>query len=229
MDCRGITVIHSSADEGLGRGCLSNDGRNKTEFEVFFPSTCPYVLSVGGTQGVFPETAWSAGSGGFSRYFPRPWYQNMAIKTYLGEVPQDTKNYYSNFTSFNGRGFPDVAAHSIGPGYPVFYRGDWNFAGGNSASAPVWAAIIALLNDARLSVGKPALGFVNPLLYYLGSTGLTDIIAGGSVGCNGKITTDNIKLGYIPWASWNATAGWDPVTGLGVPNFAWLKELVLSI
>lgn len=104
-----------------------------------------------------------------------------------------------------------------------------NFGGGNSAAAPVWAAIIALLNDARLSIGKPALGFVNPLLYYLRSTGLTDITAGGSVGCNGKNNTDNIKLGYIPWASWNATAGWDPVTGLGVPNFARLKEIVLSI
>lgn len=229
MDCRGITVIQSSADEGLGRGCLSNDGKNKTQFEVFFPSTCPYLLSVGGTQGVFPEIAWSAGSGGFSRYFPRPWYQDGAIESYLSEVPQDTKNYYTNFTNFNGRGFPDVAAHSIGPGYPVFYRSDLNLGGGNSAAAPVWAAIIALLNDARLSVGKPALGFVNPLLYYLGSKGLTDITTGESVGCKGENTTNNIKLGYIPWASWNATAGWDPVTGLGVPNFAWLKELVLSI
>ncbi|KAH8694224.1 tripeptidyl peptidase A [Talaromyces proteolyticus] len=230
MGLRGITVVESSADEGLGRGCLSNDGNNKTQFEVFFPSTCPYLLSVGGTQETDPEIAWTAGSGGFSNYFPRPWYQEDVITTYLGYVDPDTKSYYTNFTNFEGRGFPDVAAHSLGPGYGVFYKGNLVNAGGNSAAAPVWAAIIALLNDARLSAGKPALGFLNPLLYHLGSTNLNDITAGGSVGCSGihsKNSTDPSKRGFIPWASWNATVGWDPVTGLGTPNFSKLKETVL--
>ncbi len=122
---------------------------------------------------------------------------------------------------------------------------------------PVFASVIALLNDARFRAGKSALGFLNPWRKYIISdqihrfqkartqtlttfftvystafTALTDITAGGSVGCNGiNGQTEQPVVGgsIIPYASWNATTGWDPVTGLGVPNFEKLLKLALEL
>ena len=116
--------------------------------------------------------------------------------------------------------------------YAIAYFGQLYGNGGTSAAAPVVAAIIALLNDARLRAGKRALGFINPLLYLIGSSALNDIVSGGSVGCNGVNGQNGNPVpggGIIPFASWNATAGWDPVTGLGTPNFEKLRALVLSL
>lgn len=104
--------------------------------------------------------------------------------------------------------------------------------GGTSAAAPVFAGIIALLNDARLRGGKKQLGYLNPWLYSIGFKGFTDITSGGSVGCTGIDEQTRKPIpgdpGIIPYASWNATTGWDPVTGFGVPNFEKLLELVMA-
>jgi tripeptidyl-peptidase I len=70
------------------------------------------------------------------------------------------------------------------------------------------------------------------LLYATAFTSLNDITAGGSMGCNGFNAQSGEEVPWasiIPFASWNATQGWDPVTGLGTPNFEKLKALVLSI
>jgi len=74
------------------------------------------------------------------------------------------------------------------------------------------------------------LGFLNPWLYAVGVSGLTDIIDGGSVGCNGVNGQNGepVEGGVIPFATWNATVGWDPVTGLGVPDFGKLVELAVA-
>lgn len=219
---RGITVLESSGDLGVGAGCLSNDGKNKTQFDAIFPATCPYITAVGGTQAVTPEIAWTASSGGFSYYFPRPWYQRKAIETYLGLLDDSTKQYYSQYTNFEGRGFPDVAAHSLLPDYQVVGGGELQRSGGTSAASPVFAGIIALLNDARLSAGKPTLGFLNPFIYYAGYKGLNDITGGKSIGCNGVNGQTGGTVpggGVVPGAAWNCTTGWDPATGLGTPDF----------
>jgi tripeptidyl-peptidase-1 len=95
----------------------------------------------------------------------------------------------------------------------------------------VVAGILALLNDARFRVGKGPLGFINPWLYSIGWTALNDITAGSSVGCNGINGQTGAAIpggGVIPYATWNATVGWDPVTGLGTPNFELLKKLVVG-
>ena len=68
----------------------------------------------------------------------------------------------------------------------------------------VTAAIIALLNDARLRAGKPALGFLNPWLYSSGYKGFTDITAGQSDGCNGQNTqtgsgVNGVSLAMTLW------------------------------
>jgi tripeptidyl-peptidase-1 len=78
-------------------------------------ATCPYVLSVGGTVSWNPEVAWDGSSGGFSYYFKRPWYQEVAVNMYLDKLDDDTKDYYSSYVDFSGRGFPDVAGHSVNP------------------------------------------------------------------------------------------------------------------
>jgi tripeptidyl-peptidase-1 len=75
------------------------------------------VTAVGGTSDVTPEVAWNASSGGFSNYFPRAWYQQSAVKTYFTHVTAETKEYYSKYADFSGRGFPDVSAHSLYPEY----------------------------------------------------------------------------------------------------------------
>lgn len=71
---------------------------------------------MGGTVSFNPEVAWDGSSGGFSYYFSRPWYQELAVGSYLAEhVSAETKEYYSSYVDFSGRGFPDVAAHSVSP------------------------------------------------------------------------------------------------------------------
>ena len=229
---RGITVLESSGDLGVGAGCKSPT--NRTQFNAIFPATCPYLTTVGGTVALQPEKAWVGSSGGFSEYFRRPWYQNSAVGTYLkSHISPATQKYYSAYTDFQGRGFPDVSAHSASPYFATFYNGKLEGNGGTSASVPLFSGIVALLNDARLRAGKSSLGWLNPLLYSReGQKALTDITLGNSVGCNGKNTQSGGNeppgSGIVPYAAWNATPGWDPVTGLGTPNFGKLKSLVLS-
>ena len=93
----------------------------------------------------------------------------------------------------------------------------------NSASAPVFAGIVSQLNAVRLAEGKSRMGFLNPWLYTTGESGFTDIIIGGSRGCSGG--AHGIS---VPFASWNATTGWDPATGLGTPLFSKLAQLAIS-
>jgi tripeptidyl-peptidase I len=116
MGLRGISILESSGDTGVGAACLANDGSNRKEFTPTFPGSCPYVITVGGTQAVKPEVAWIGSTGGFSNYFPTAWYQKDAVATYLDKhIAADVKTYYKPFTNFSGRGFPDIAAHSLPP------------------------------------------------------------------------------------------------------------------
>jgi tripeptidyl-peptidase I len=106
--------------------------------------------------------------------------------------------------------------------YRIFYNGSATADAGTSAAAPVIAGIVGLLNDARLKVGKPTMGFINPWLYNIkNGVGLTDITSGSAVGCTGFDPHGKPVPGggVIPYATWNGTQGWDPATGLGVPNF----------
>ena len=111
----------------------------------------------------------------------------------------------------SGRAIPDVAA--LGTNYQVVAGGKGNVdsVSGTSASTPVFAALIALVNEQRQKDGKPSLGFLNPALYQLGSVGF-DVVSGSNKasGCA---------------AGFPATVGWDAVTGLGTPLLASLYKL----
>lgn len=72
------------------------------------------------------------------------------------------------------------------------------------------------------------MGFLNPWIYSVGYKGLNDIVVGGSRGCTGKDIYSGLPAPFVPYASWNATPGWDPVTGYGTPDFMKLLELSSS-
>ncbi|EPS35537.1 hypothetical protein H072_11076 [Dactylellina haptotyla CBS 200.50] len=211
LGLRGVSVLFSSGDSGPGDNCVNKAG--KKAFVPTFPATCPFVTSVGGTVGVEPEKAVSFSSGGFSNYFARPDYQNAAVSNYLSTA-SDAKTFKDYFNA-TGRAFPDISAQ--GSRFHVYVGGFDQLVSGTSASSPAFAAVISLLNGDRIAKGKKPLGFLNPWLYGVATEkkGLMDITQGTSRGCSGTITG----------AGWKATTGWDPVTGLGTPDFSVLQNL----
>jgi len=221
LGSRGVTVVFSSGDSGVGSACQSNDGKNTTKFQPQFPAACPFVTSVGSTR-YLNETATFFSSGGFSDYWKRPSYQDDAIQAYLHLLGEGNQPYFNR----SGRGFPDVSAQGFG--FRVYDKGILRAYQGTSASAPAFAGLVALLNDARLRANKPSLGFLNPLLYS-NPNALNDVVLGGSTGCDGLARFHGPPNGspVILHAAWNATRGWDPVSGLGTPNFPKLLKAAL--
>ncbi|KAJ5949891.1 Peptidase S8/S53 subtilisin/kexin/sedolisin [Penicillium verhagenii] len=217
LGSRGVSIIFSSGDSGVGAACETNDGTNATHFPPQFPASCPWVTSVGATTHIAPEKAVYFSSGGFSDLWSRPSYQDEVVEAYLDKLGDQ----WSGLFNPSGRAFPDVAAQ--GENYAIYEKGSLSAVDGTSCAAPTFAGVIALVNDALIQAGKPALGFLNPWLYSTsGQAALNDITTGGSTGCNGNARFGGASNGgpVVPYASWNATEGWDPVTGLGTPDFA---------
>ncbi|THZ05120.1 subtilisin-like protein [Aureobasidium pullulans] len=213
LAARGVSVIFSSGDTGVGPSdaCISNSNSSQSMFLPAFPASCPWVTAVGATQDFEPEVAVSAfGSGaGFSDHFAMPDYQVDAVNGYLEKIGDMHTGLYNR----SGRAYPDVAAQGVRIAIVTELR---QIAGaGTSASAPIFAAVIALVNDARLAAGKPVLGFLNPWIYGGAFAAFTDVKDGSSVGCD----TDGFP----------AADGWDAVTGFGTPNFTKLVEEALSV
>ncbi|KAF9966301.1 hypothetical protein BGZ73_001075 [Actinomortierella ambigua] len=210
LGARGVSVIVPSGDGGVGDGdrdpatqhCFTNDGRNITRFQPVFPATCPFVTSVGATAGINPEVAVSRffSGGGFSWYFPQATYQAALVDAYLDKLP---KGLYKGLYNAKGRAYPDVSAQ--GENYRIWLSGRPMKIGGTSASTPTFAAVISRLNERRFSQGKKPLGFLNPWLYGGGKGALNDILSGHNSGCGTE--------------GFSAAPGWDPVTGLGTPDF----------
>ena len=162
-------------------------------------------------------------SGGFSNVFRRPGYQVDAVEQYLHCHGNKTN---STLFSREGRAFPDVASQAVN--FIVYDKGLPTRVSGTSAAAPVFAAIIANINVIRFAAGLPSMGFLNPFLYGRGRAGLTDITEGGSTGCLGWSPSIGFNGKFVPYAGWNATEGWDPVTGLGTPLFQKLAQASLQ-
>ncbi|KAH9166016.1 subtilisin-like protein [Lactarius sanguifluus] len=201
----GVSVLIATGDDGVGLGdCMADDG--SVQFSPTFPATCPYVTAVGGTTGHGPEIAASISGGGFSNIFRRPNYQEQAVTEFLRHLGNQYEGKY-NATS---RGIPDISAQALN--FPIILKGEKQVGDGTSASAPVVAGIISLLNDYLISRGKVSLGFLNPWLYGTGKNGLTDITSGSNPGCN----TDGFS----------AVEEWDPVTGVGTPDFQRLLAIL---
>ncbi|KAJ6111815.1 hypothetical protein N7523_007876 [Penicillium sp. IBT 18751x] len=109
LGARGVSVIFSSGDSGVGSSCQSNDGSKRTKFIPEFPASCPFVTSVGGTYGIKPEEAADFSGGGFSDLFPRPAYQDQAVQGFLDRMDHE---HWKDLYNPKGRGIPDVAAQA---------------------------------------------------------------------------------------------------------------------
>ncbi|KAF2192127.1 subtilisin-like protein [Zopfia rhizophila CBS 207.26] len=216
VGARGTSLLFSSGDRGLGgtNKCYSNDGKNTYGFLADFPVSCPFVTGVGATMNFEPEEAvyrparntstgfrdlYASGSG-FSAYFERPKYQDKVVTQYI----KNLNGLYDGSYSKGGRAYPDISAQGLQFAY--FWNGTEGTISGTSASCPLAAGIISLVNDALIASGKRQLGFLNPWLYSKGYKGFTDITVGYSYGCNVQ--------------GFPVTEGWDPITGYGTPNFA---------
>ena len=189
----GVTICVAAGDDGSTDGVT--DGLN----HVDFPASSPNVLACGGTEliasgnTITSETVWNelannegATGGGISDVFPLPNWQ-----TGIGVPPS------ANPTHTVGRGVPDVAGDADpATGYVTLVDGDSEVIGGTSAVAPLWAGLIALMNQ---SIGK-SVGFINPLLYKTASTA-ADFH---------EITSGNN-------GAYSAGPGWNACTGLGSP------------
>ncbi|KAG9236157.1 putative Tripeptidyl-peptidase SED2 [Amylocarpus encephaloides] len=223
LGARGVSLLVSSGDGGVGDDpsvCVTNDGKNTTTFLAAFPAGCPYVTTVGATMNFEPEVSayrapglgpdgrlhgFYASGSGFSSYFPRPKYQNSVVPAYVKSL----KGLYDGLYDKHGRGYPDLSAQGL---YFAFVQNlTEGSISGTSASCPLMASIISLVNDALISSHRPPLGFLNPWLYAKGYKGFTDILSGNSQGCG--------VTGFP------VTKGWDPITGFGTPNFPELVRL----
>ncbi|KDR71935.1 hypothetical protein GALMADRAFT_74434 [Galerina marginata CBS 339.88] len=203
LGARGTSILFASGDGGVSG---SQSATCKT-FVPTFPSGCPFMTSVGATSGNPTETAATFSSGGFSNYFGQPTYQSAAVKAYLTALGTTNSGKFNT----SGRAFPDVSAQ--GENVEIIIAGTSEPVAGTSCSSPIFASVIALLNDQLIAAGKPPLGFLNPFLYSAaGQAALNDITTGNNPGCSTN--------------GFPAKAGWDPVTGLGTPNFAKLKAAV---
>jgi tripeptidyl-peptidase-1 len=140
-----------------------------------------------------------------------PSYQSTAVKSWFkNHAPSYGADRYNN--TQQTRGFPDISAN--GANYVVAIDGKWALVYGTSASSPTLGSILTLINEARFAIGKGSIGFINPTAYQYPQV-FNDITQGGNQGCNTP--------------GFQATTGWDPVTGLGTPNFPKMLPLFLSL
>lgn len=239
LGMQGVSIILASGDSGVAArstddgnsdGCLGNG-------EVFnpdFPASCPYLTAVGAT---YLPTGASAGQdaevavsrfpsgGGFSNIYPRPSYQDEALEAYFTNSNPPYASYNTSGTNnpsesvtnggiYNraGRGYPDVSA--VGDNVVIFLNGMPTLIGGTSASAPVFASILTRINEERIAAGKSTVGFVNPTLY-ANPGDFHDITSGTNAGCNTN--------------GFSAVKGWDPLTGLGTPDYPSLLATFMAL
>ena len=186
----GVTVVTAAGDNGSG------DGETDNQPHVDFPSSSPYALGCGGTtltangQAIQSEVVWNetasndgATGGGISIAYPLPTWQQNA------KVPNGPNGS-------SGRGVPDVSANADPlTGYQILVGGQTQAVGGTSAAAPLWAALLARINQ---QLGKPV-GDVHAVLYQAGESAFRDITQGNN-------------------GAYQAGPGWDACTGLGSPN-----------
>jgi len=199
----GVTVCVAAGDDG------SADMQQQVwddKPHVDFPASSPYALACGGTTldasskaGAPVETVWNRGAsggstgGGVSNFFPKPSYQSGVT------VPPPAN-------SAGGRGVPDVSADADPyTGYTVVIGGTKQGIGGTSAVAPLYAGLIARINQSLTAAGGNPVGYINPLLYSQPT----------ATGAFHDVTKGNNDIYNDLGGEFEAGPGWDPCTGLG--------------
>jgi hypothetical protein len=215
---QGQTVLAASGDNG-SEDCFDSSASSPVRTAaVDDPASQPFVTGVGGTTlpAAAPggETVWNtpgsgASGGGNSTLWPMPAYQSSAAPA-LGVINSASSTTSCGASTGYCRQVPDVAVDANPQtGYLVYYNGTWGGEGGTSASAPVWAALIALADGSAQCAGSP-IGFANPLLY--GAAGTSSYAS-----VLGDVTSGSNDWLGATGGLFAAKAGYDQATGLGTP------------
>ena len=239
LAAQGVTTFAPSGDGGsnpdLATQYLSYNPNSPLSAE--YPASDPYVTGVGGTEQVFSgvdpdnskstitgvkaELAWTEGTnpewvyegtpegigggsgGGISQVFARPSWQTGP------GVPTGTM-----------RCVPDVAAAAAANGGLYTYVGGDEVAGGTSESAPIWAALCAILNQSLQLTGHTPIGLLGPKIYPLAGTGAMNYVTQGYLSYEGKAFS-SFPLGALDTnGAYNVGPTYDLITGIGIPNVA---------
>jgi len=243
LGLHGVTVIAASGDHG---SVSSSYAFNKQcVMDVTWPASSPYVTAVGATMG--PEAgnhrnltervcnavnqSDASTGGGFSKLYPLPNWQAVATGQYLfaygpARDPSDMRKY-------TGRGVPDLSI--MGNNFLTRIGGQWYRVTGTSASAPVFAGMVTLINGQRVSQGNGTFGWLNPTIYNAAAKSNTkyfslfnDIVEGSN---DNYLYVDRWNGGSIkkcPGLGWVAAPGWDAATGLGTPKFQYFKSYIVN-
>jgi len=235
----GVTLLAASGDQGAPG---DTHGDSCDGLGTIFPGASPWVLSVGATMlddkakpvpfpphykkppvcqqfacsEVVDEIACSipealiTSGGGFSDYVLRPAWQDAAVLAYLNDTkikfPAQHKWHRAN------RGFPDVAAN--GHALLISDQQSLEQVDGTSASSPIVASMIALINGYRLNSKKKTVGFVNPAIYKAWEKDPSTFKAIGGPGNGASESCSDPNNGFE-----TNPKGWSAVTGLGTINF----------
>lgn len=155
--------------------------------------------------------------GGFSSVYDVPDWQKAAVDSYFAKVDGTAVAPIAGY-SRGGRGYPDLSM--AGTGYVVVIGGGFLGIGGTSVATPSMAGIISLVNAARFTAGGNALGWLNPALYMHHESFARDITSGRNQ-CT--------SLATCCTQGFEATAGWDPASGLGSLDFVKFRNTMLSV
>jgi hypothetical protein len=215
-NAEGITWLNASGDSGAP-GCAL--GETATQgLAVNLPSSIPEVSGVGGTaandaQGARNDTATTRqleGGGGASVVFARPVWQTGP------GVPADGSRHVPDVAMPTSHGAIICTGGSCANGLGA----SGVAVGGTSLAAPIFAGIVALLNQYQVSTGAsaaPGLGNINPALYALAQNttdAFHDITADDNiVPC--QVGAPNCISGTT---GYRAGRGYDRATGLGSVN-----------
>jgi len=221
LGVQGVSIFVSSGDDGVAGNTARGDDSN-CGYSPSFPATSPYITAVGATQGGpvdgSEEVACSGNTGGtittgggFSGHYAQPDWQTSAVETFLSRDAAA-----SGYAS--GRGYPDVAM--AGFNYPTVIGGGTYLVSGTSASAPVVAGMVTVINARLLEQGKPPVGFINPTIYANGGAAFSDIETGDN-----KCSAGGPSGATCCSEGFNAVEGWDAATGWGSVKFDKLSEL----
>lgn len=219
----GVSVLVSSGDDGVA-GSGARYKKSKCGYNPSYPATSRYVTAVGATQGAESdetETACMSNTdgvittgGGFSTIFTAPSWQTDAISNYFSVVSTQPESGYVT----TGRGYPDISL--AGLNYEVVVGGQTYAVSGTSASSPTVAAMVSLVNAARLAAGKSALGYLNPSIYAYGTQFANDVTEGENNCTAGSVCCDQ---GFY------AATGWDPLTGFGSVDFQKFYDIFIAL
>ena len=210
----GVTVLVAAGDHGAG------DKAGDGQVHADYPASSPYAIGCGGTtlflaDGQPQEVAWNDGNGwatggGISDVYAPPSWQDVTLPANL------------NGSGRPGRGVPDIAGNAdLASGYMVLVDGQLGPIGGTSAVAPLYAGLVARLNQA---LGHPVKGLL-PTLYALPAADRAAVFTDITTGNNSVPQTADFGPAVT---GYDASPGWDACTGLGSINGTALLDRLRS-